>query len=163
LSKNAAKLSKTLLSILEEEDEDNNDDEEIPLPNVSSAALEKIIGFLEHCYLDPMKYIERPLKHASLDKLIIDQPWYTLFVKTISEDISTLKEILNAANYMTIEPLLDLCCASFAIKIKAFEPAELRKMFDLEIPSSSYSSSSDEEKQNQELENQWLTRLTRSK
>ena len=63
----------------------------------------------------------------------------------MSEDVFVLKEVLNAANYMTIEPLLDLCSASLAIKIKAFEPAELRKMFDLEVPSSSLS---DEAKEN---------------
>merc|ERR1719498_1361510 len=88
--------------------EDTGTEAPIPLPNVSSKILAKVI---EYCkYHDDAK------------------AWDTEFVKV---DQGTLFELILAANYLNIKSLLDLTCLTVANMIKGKTPEEIRKTFDI--------------------------------
>ena len=108
--------------------EDREDDEvqEIPLPNVKATVLSKIIEFCTHHDQDPMTDIEKPLKSAIMSEVV--QKWYADFVNA---DQVLLFELILAANYMDIKPLLDLTCATVASMIKNKTPEEIRQTFNI--------------------------------
>lgn len=56
------------------------------------------------------------------------QDWYARFVAVEQE---TLFELILAANYMDVKPLLDLTCATVASMIKGKSPEEIRRTFNI--------------------------------
>lgn len=117
-----SELVKTMI----DEGQDDEEAQEIPLPNVKSAILAKVIEFMQHFKVEPMTEIEKPLKSANMTEVV--QEWYSTFVNVEQE---TLFELILAANYMDIKPLLDLTCASVASMIKGKTPEEIRKTFNI--------------------------------
>ena len=106
--------------------EDEEDTQEIPLPNVKSHVLAKVIEFCRHYAEEPMSEIEKPLKSANMHEVV--QEWYANYVDV---DQELLFELILAANYMDIKPLLDLTCATVASMIKGKTPEEIRKTFNI--------------------------------
>ena len=68
----------------------------------------------------------RCLKSAQMAEVV--QKWYADFVAV--EQV-LLFELILAANYMDIKPLLDLTCATVASMIKGKTPEEIRKTFNI--------------------------------
>ena len=93
---------------------DSGADEDIPLPNVKSAILKKIIEYCRHAKESPPIEIEKPLKSANMHEVVADK-WYASFVE-IDQEI--LFELILAANYLDIKSLLELGCASVAAMMK---------------------------------------------
>lgn len=56
------------------------------------------------------------------------QEWYANFIAVEQE---VLFELILAANYMDIKPLLDLSCATVASYIKGKTPEEIRTLFNI--------------------------------
>lgn len=123
--------------------EDTGTDTCIPLPNVSSNILVKVI---EYC----KKHVaaEKPAgegeKSASAEEEL--KNWDTEFVKV---DQSTLFELILAANYLNIKGLLDLTCLTVANMIKGKTPEEIRKTFNIT------NDFTPEEEEEVKRENQW--------
>ena len=117
-----SELVKTMI----DEDQDEEEAQEIPLPNVKSAILSKVIEFLNHFKVEAMTEIEKPLKSSNMSEVV--QEWYSAFVSVEQE---VLFELILAANYMDIKPLLDLTCAAVASMIKGKTPEEIRKTFNI--------------------------------
>merc|ERR1719198_1476352 len=108
----------------EDEAEEGDEDDaaqEVPLPNVKSAVLTKVIDFCKHHITDPMPEIEKPLKSANMAEVVSE--WDAKFVDIEQE---LLFELILAANYMDIKTLLDLTCAKVASMIKGKTPEEIR-------------------------------------
>lgn len=99
----------------------------IPLPNVKSAVLAKIIQFMKHCADTPPTDIEKPLKSANMAECV--QQWYADYVDV---DQEMLFDIILGANYMDIKALLDLSCAKVASMIKGKTPEQIRKTFNIQ-------------------------------
>ncbi|CAB9514571.1 phase kinase-associated protein 1 [Seminavis robusta] len=120
-----AKMSELVKSMMDE-DAEEEDIKEIPLPNVKSQVLHKVIEFCEHHLQEPMNEIEKPLKSNAMSDVV--QKWYAEFV-----DIEQvlLFELILAANYMDIKPLLDLTCATVASMIKGKTPEDIRTTFNI--------------------------------
>mmetsp|Transcript_6452 Transcript_6452/g.9686 ORF Transcript_6452/g.9686 Transcript_6452/m.9686 type:complete len:172 (+) Transcript_6452:20-535(+) len=108
----------------EEEGEDSTP--EIPLPNVKSTVLEKVIEFCTRHVKEPMNEIEKPLKSANMNEVVSE--WDAKFVEL---DQELLFELILAANYMDIKSLLDLTCAKVASMIKGKTPEEIRETFNI--------------------------------
>jgi len=53
-------------------------------------------------------------------------PWDKKYIEV---DHDTLFQIILAANYLDIKPLLDLSCKTVALSIKGKSPSEIRKTF----------------------------------
>ena len=118
--------------------EDDCADSGIPLPNVTSKILAKVI---EYC----KKHVEaaNPEDKPSEDDL---KAWDADFVKV---DQATLFDLILAANYLNIKSLLDLTCQTVADMIKGKTPEEIRKTFNIK------NDFTPEEEEEVRRENQW--------
>nr|ACU16825.1 unknown [Glycine max] len=118
--------------------EDDCADSGIPLPNVTSKILAKVI---EYC----KKHVEaaNPEDKPSEDDL---KAWAAEFVKV---DQATLFDLILAANYLNIKSLLDLTCQTVADMIKGKTPEEIRKTFNIK------NDFTPEEEEEVRRENQW--------
>jgi len=121
--------------------EDTGTDNPIPLPNVTSKILAKVI---EYC-----KYHVNSAKAEGDKPAVSDdekKTWDTEFVKV---DQATLFELILAANYLNIKELLDLTCLTVANMIKGKTPEEIRKTFNIK------NDFTPEEEEEVRKENQW--------
>jgi len=100
-------------------------DAPIPLPNVTGTILHKVIDYLIHHKDDPPQPPEDETKEKRTDD--IDE-WDSEFCKV---DQGTLFELILAANYLDIKPLLDLACKMVANMIKGKTSEEIRKTFNI--------------------------------
>lgn len=119
-----AKMSKLVETTIDEESDE--DIQEIPLPNVKATVLAKVIEYCTHYKSEPMTAIQTPLKSAKIEEVV--QKWYADFVKV--EQV-LLFELVTAANFMDIKPLLDLTCFAVAVMIKGKPADEIRKIFNI--------------------------------
>lgn len=116
----------------EDEDNEDNDDAEdgddeevvMPVPNVRSSVLQKVIEWAEH-HKDsnfPDEDDDDSRKSAPIDS------WDREFLKV---DQEMLYEIILAANYLNIKPLLDAGCKVVAEMIRGRSPEEIRRTFNI--------------------------------
>ncbi|CEP00175.1 Skp1 family, tetramerization domain containing protein [Plasmodiophora brassicae] len=123
VERNVAMMSELVKTVLESD----KDQTVIPLPNVKGAILDKVVKYLRYHVGNPSKEIEKPLKSAIMRE-VVDDPWDAEYVD-IPQDV--LFELILAANYMDIKPLLDLTCAKVASMLKGKSPEEIRKQFNI--------------------------------
>ena len=126
----------------------------VPLPNVSSKILAKIIAYCKfHSEFDEAKKAaeaaggEAPAAGAA--PALTDDDVKDHDAEFVKVDQSTLFELILAANYLNIKPLLDLTCLTVANMIKGKTPEEIRKTFN--IPNDF----TPEEEEEVRRENQW--------
>jgi S-phase kinase-associated protein 1 len=103
------------------------DEKLIPLPNVRSSVLGKVVQYMKFHANEPAKEIEKPLKSANMAEVV--SQWDADFVDV---DQELLFELILAANYMDIKPLLDLTCAKVASMIKGKTPEQIRRTFNIQ-------------------------------
>uniref|UniRef100_A0ACD5WV55 Uncharacterized protein n=1 Tax=Avena sativa TaxID=4498 RepID=A0ACD5WV55_AVESA len=146
--------SQTIRHMIEDDCADNG----IPLPNVNSKILSKVI---EYCN----KHVQaaKPAGAAeggaaSAAAAAADgssaapaptedlKNWDAEFVKV---DQATLFDLILAANYLNIKGLLDLTCQTVADMIKGKTPEEIRKTFNIKNDFTA------EEEEEIRRENQW--------
>ncbi|KAK0582361.1 hypothetical protein LWI29_024689 [Acer saccharum] len=104
---------------------------DIPLHNVSSSVLSKVI-----------EYCKKHVDSGDDDDITA---WDADFVKV---DHATLFDLILAANYLHIKGLLDLTCQAVADMIKGKTPEEIRRTFKLR-------DFTPEEEEEVRRENQW--------
>jgi len=121
--------------------EDTGMDHPIPLPNVSSKILAKVIEYCKY-HVDNQKSTDD--KPATPEDEI--KAWDQDFVKV---DQATLFDLILAANYLNIKNLLDLTCQTVADMIKGKTPEEIRKTFNIK------NDFTPEEEEEVRRENQW--------
>ncbi|OWM80938.1 SKP1-like protein 1A [Punica granatum] len=134
--------SQTIRHMIEDDCADNG----IPLPNVTSKILAKVV---EYC----KKHVEAAAESKSEDRpspatAAEDElkAWDADFVKV---DQATLFDLILAANYLNIKSLLDLTCQTVADMIKGRTPEEIRKTFNIK------NDFTPEEEEEVRRENQW--------
>jgi len=121
-----AMMSELVRDMIDENDGDDDVTPEVPLPNVEASVLAKVVDFCVHYQGDPMNEIARPLKSAAISDAV--QEWYAEFVNV---EQTELFDLISAANFMDIKPLLDLGCAAVACKIKEKSPEEIRRLYNM--------------------------------
>ncbi|KAK1272869.1 SKP1-like protein 1B [Acorus gramineus] len=128
--------SQTIKHMIEDDCADNG----IPLPNVTSKILSKVIEYCKkHVDLAPKIGEDRALEEEL-------KMWDVEFVKV---DQTTLFDLILAANYLNIKSLLDLTCQTVADMIKGKTPEEIRKTFNIK------NDFTPEEEEEVRRENQW--------
>ena len=122
-----SELVKTMITTEDEDENEEDNNQEIPLINMKSKVLGKVIEFCKyHTENGPMKDIEKPLKSPNMEE-VVDE-WDASYINV---DQELLFEIILGANYMDIKSLLDLSCAKVASMIKGKSPEEIRKTFNI--------------------------------
>ncbi|KRX77814.1 S-phase kinase-associated protein 1 [Trichinella sp. T6] len=143
----AIQLSKTVKTMLEGSlcfDGEQNIVEAIPLPNVCSAVLEKILLYCEHHKNDvpeeeknvKMKEIKEETNNEEEQITVYGREeeeeemseWDSEFLDV---DQSTLLDIILAANYLEIKSLLDIACLAVAKMMKGKSAEEIRRTFNI--------------------------------
>ncbi|MCO5603010.1 hypothetical protein L7F22_057152 [Adiantum nelumboides] len=116
--------------------EDTGSDSIIPLFNVSSKCLSKVIEYCRYHALEvPPALTDEEVKQWDADFLKVDQ--------------ATLFDLILAANYLNIQSLLDLTAQCVADMIKGKTPEQVRKTFNIE------NDFTPEEEEEVRRENQW--------
>lgn len=139
VSLDVANMSLTIKNMLEDLAGGGVTDVSIPLNNVTSKVLTKVIEYCKH-------HVENPTK-LDTDKSKEDiSPWDKQFAGV---DQATLFELILAANYLDIKPLLDLTCKTVANMIKGKTPEEIRKTFNIK------NDFTPEEEEKVRKENEW--------
>ena len=118
---------------------------------VKSEILVKVIEFMKHHKEEPMTEIEKPLKTSNMAEVV--QDWYASFVNV---EQAVLFELILAANYMDIKPLLDLTCFAVSVLIKGKSAEDIRKIFNIS------SDFGQEDEAAVEEENKWCERPEQS-
>lgn len=134
-----ANMSETIRNLLE----DTGVDAPVPLPNVTGKILAKVIEFCTYHTEHPIPAAEDGKDEKRTDDII---PWDQEFCKV---DQATLFELILAANYLDIKPLLDLTCKTVANMIKGKTPEEIRKTFNIK------NDFTPEEEEQVRKENEW--------
>lgn len=117
----AALKSETIKNLIE----DAGTDFPIPLPNVRSSILAKVIEHAKYHVLNPV-----PIEVSSEGKRTDDIcEWDKEFCSKF--DQPTLFELILAANYLDMKELLDLTCKTVANTIKGKTPEEIKKTFNI--------------------------------
>ncbi|KAF8410397.1 hypothetical protein HHK36_002926 [Tetracentron sinense] len=126
--------SQTIKHVIEDVGASNG----IPLPNVTSKILAKVI---EYC----KKHVDTP---KTDDRGIDDdlKNWDAEFVKV---DQATFFDLIRAANYLNTPSLMHLTGLTFADMVKGKTPEEIRKTFNIK------NDFTPEEEEEVRRENQW--------
>ncbi|XP_044968919.1 SKP1-like protein 1 [Hordeum vulgare subsp. vulgare] len=150
VDKTVAMESQTLRHMIEDECADNA----IPLPNVNSKILSRVIEYCkQHVQARPKPADSAAADASSSAPAAAPAPtvdmknWDAEFIKV---DQATLYDLILAANYLDIKGLLDLTCQTVADMIKGKTPEEIRKTFNIE------NDFTPEEEAEIRKENQWM-------
>jgi len=119
-----AKASVTIKTMLEDLGVGENNDEVVPLPNVNSSILKKVLLWANYHKNDP-PVVEDENRDKRTDDIC---SWDAEFLKV---DQGTLFELILASNYLDIKGLLNVTCKSVANMIKGKTPEEIRKTFNI--------------------------------
>ncbi|KAJ6838189.1 uncharacterized protein M6B38_319920 [Iris pallida] len=136
--------SQTIKHMIEDDCAENG----IPLPNVNSRILSKVIEYCKKHVAssrsNSSSATEEKEKAASAEEDL--KAWDGEFVRV---DQATLFDLILAANYLNIKGLLDLTCQTVADMIKGKTPEEIRKTFNIK------NDFTPEEEEEVRRENQW--------
>jgi len=101
--------------------------EEIKFPKIKYSTLIKITEYLEHYKDSEPKEITQPLPKKDFKECVDD--WDYEYINLQND---TILELMLAANFMDIKPLLELTCAKIASVIKGKSPEEIQNEFKME-------------------------------
>ena len=129
INRKAAELS-GMLSEMKEVD----DTLAIPLNDIDSKTIEKVIEYLTHFNGNKPQEIQKPLLSTDMKK--ITDEWSAEFIDKLS-----IEEIVNltaSAHYFKIDCLLNLCCAKIVSLCKGKSESDIFKIFG--VPENYFSS-----------------------
>ncbi|XP_034474822.1 S-phase kinase-associated protein 1-like [Drosophila innubila] len=101
------------------------EDEAVPLPNVNSAILRKVLEWAEYHKSDLKQSTNEDDDDTRTDDIT---PWDQKFLQV---DQGTLFELTMAANYLNIQGLLKVACKTVANMIKGKTPEDIRQTFNI--------------------------------
>mmetsp|Transcript_8333 Transcript_8333/g.12397 ORF Transcript_8333/g.12397 Transcript_8333/m.12397 type:complete len:197 (+) Transcript_8333:56-646(+) len=95
---------------------------------IHSSALRKVADFMMHFEEEEMTSFSPPFTTENIGEIV--QQWYADFI-TSGVDHSLLTDIIAAANFLSIQPLLKLSVLAMSININGKSPETLRPMFGI--------------------------------
>ncbi|XP_073150314.1 SKP1-like protein 1A [Henckelia pumila] len=109
--------------------EDDCADAVIPLPNVTSKILAKVIEYCKR-HVQTESKAESDSVPVAADSLP-DAELNKFDKEFVQVDQGTLFDLILAANYLNVKGLLDLTCQTVADMIKGKTPEEIRSLFNI--------------------------------
>jgi len=120
-------MRSVLISNMVEDLGEGSIDSPVPLANVNETVLRKVLEWCEHHKKDAAQPQEDDSDSRKRSTDI--EEWDQKFMQV---DQEMLFEIILAANYLDIKPLLDVGCKTVANMIKGKSPEEIRKTFNIQ-------------------------------
>jgi len=109
--------------------EDGNDIH-VPLNIIDCATFLKIVEFMHLNAANPMPRIARPIKSMNMNVNVVQ--WAAKYIDELSLD--QLCKIIFSANYLCIDPLVDLGCAKIAASLRYRTLNEIRQYYNIDLP-----------------------------
>eukprot|EP00956_Cyclotella_meneghiniana_P042714 scaffold249306_cov73-Cyclotella_meneghiniana.AAC.1 len=122
----AAKLSQ-LVSDATEKFSESESTPPVEILKVESECLAKVVEFLNHYEKEPLEEIKTPLADNTFEG-VVKQDWYRDFVAV---DNPMLFDLVTAANFMAIQPLLDLTCLQVSCQLMGKSAEEIRNILNI--------------------------------
>ena len=107
----------------------NKDNKEILLPDIKYNILKKVVEYLTYYKDKELSQIPKPLPSANLNEFINE--WDVNFINSM--ELDDLFDLINAANDMKINSLLELACAKISSLMKGKSAQEIRAIFNIDI------------------------------
>jgi S-phase kinase-associated protein 1 len=123
ISKKAAELSNLLKSTMQ----DFDDDTPVNLLEVDEKTTAKIVEYLNKFDGEIPAEIEKPLKSSNMNE--VTDEWSANFIDNLV--LEDLVDLTVAANYIELQPLLDLACAKIASMCKDKSEEEIFETFNV--------------------------------
>jgi S-phase kinase-associated protein 1 len=139
-------MSAVIAGQINDDDEESEIENEFPCPKVSGNILQKVVDYCTHYQEEPMEKIETPLQGETIEAIVRPE-WYVRFCEV---DREVMFQLVAAANFLNIKPLLDLTCLAVSVSIKGKSVEELREIFHLPAPDNSNSSKQSQQENHQE-------------
>lgn len=138
-------VSQTIANLLQD---DTLQPDRIPLENVTGRALAKTMEFCKQYveYMDCLEHDEQAKKDEKQAKKKVWEAWQAEFLEIQRAE---LFDLVLAANYLHIQPLLQACCKRVAAMIKGKTVEEVRDIFGIK------NDFTPEEEEQVRRENQW--------
>ena len=125
----AARLSHVVRDANDENDDGDIDSpEDVQILKVESRCLEKVVEFLNHYHKEELAEIKTPLEDNTFEGNV-KQEWYQNFLKGIDQPM--LFDLVTAANFMSIQPLLDLTCLKVSCQLMGKSSEEIRQILNI--------------------------------
>eukprot|EP00056_Hartaetosiga_gracilis_P004691 m.77338 g.77338 ORF g.77338 m.77338 type:complete len:166 (-) comp11913_c0_seq3:1167-1664(-) len=122
VAKKVAEMSVTVKNMLSDLGWEENE-EAFPLPGIEGSTLEKVIEYCE-------KHCDDPASSQQQSQELTEPTGFDAeFLRDI--DQTSLFNLILAANFMDIKPLLDLTCKKVALMIKGKSVEEIRDTFNI--------------------------------
>lgn len=137
-----ARMSGTIANMLDDVDDDVESN--IPIPNIKGEIMKKVVDFCaQHpdALLNPTEEQQLEMRTTPLNA------WAKQFVGV---PLEMLFEMIQAANFLDLKPMLDVTCKAVAEMIKGKTPEDIKKIFGVE------GDFTPEEKAQVIAENPWL-------
>jgi len=127
----AVKISSLVASAMNDGagEDDDEAENEIPLPLVRAEILKMVVEFCEHYAKDPMNNISTPLRSSEMSDLV--QEWYAEYIDPLKNDQRILFDLILAANFMEVGPLLELGCSAVGSMMRGRTAEEIRVTFNI--------------------------------
>jgi S-phase kinase-associated protein 1 len=120
--------SNLLKTLIEEYGEEKTN--KLTIPEIRGEVLILIVKYLEHLKDNPFQEIPKPLKNYNLKEYISE--WDYEFLSRYDNKIYDLIELINAADYLDIRPLLEMTSAKAATMVKDYDKEKFIEVFQIE-------------------------------
>lgn len=101
---------------------------EIEALRVDGATMSLVVDYFKHHQGKAPRALQKPLSSTTMSEVVTD-PWDAEFIDAAgAESIKVVYNLMLAANYMDIPPLLNLCAAKVASLVKGQPVDEIAKI-----------------------------------
>eukprot|EP00039_Didymoeca_costata_P018161 m.332341 g.332341 ORF g.332341 m.332341 type:complete len:179 (+) comp16932_c0_seq1:150-686(+) len=119
-----ARMSGTIKNMLDDIDDDL--ESAIPIPNIKGEIMKKVVEF---CAQHPDAPLEPTDEQQVEMRRKVLEGWDKEFINV---PLPTLFDMILAANFLDLKPMLDVTCKAVAEMIKGKTPEEVKKVFGVE-------------------------------
>ena len=124
-------IIRNLMDDSDSESDDDSAERKIPIPTIPTLLFEKILEYLVLHQNKPAPEIVKPIIGDNLNGVVNDSDQGFINNLPLNGDANVF-DILEAANFLEIPPLVDLCLAKIAIAVRGKTLEKVREDFGIE-------------------------------
>lgn len=137
-------IIRDLMDDSESESDDDSVERKIPIPTIPTLLFEKILEYLVLHQNNPAPKIVKPIIGDNLNAVVNDSDQGFINNLPLNGDANVF-DILEAANFLEIPPLVDLCLTKIAIAVRGKTLDQVREDFGIQHPTDEFYEPTQEE------------------